>query len=186
MGKTEREGLSTDLFRLQLWWTHARTRLCSKKYGFSLWTPCNTCVLYPATAEYTTRSTATGTELIGLFITTSSLYAGTFSNNNCFRTLKKVYKATGTLFLRLVHPRAALYFVCSLCFLRQYRSVLNIFSQTEYVMNVHRPAATCVQELIFWEIQLNCASTWRFFETITLCHTNMINDDEQTNTCMST
>jgi hypothetical protein len=137
----EREGLSTDLFRLQLWWTHARTRLCSKKYGFSLWTLCNTCVLFPATAEYTTRSTATGRELIGLFITTNSLYAGTFSSSNCFRTLKKVYKATGSLFLRHVHARAA-YFVCSLCFVRPYRSVLNILSQTEYITNVHRSAAT--------------------------------------------
>jgi hypothetical protein len=91
----------------------------------------NTCVPFPATAEYTTRSTATGTEHICLFITTNSLYAGTFSRSNCFRILKKVYLATGTLFLRLVRPRADFYFVSSSCFVRPHLSVLNILSQTE-------------------------------------------------------
>ena len=76
---------------VHLWWTHARTRLCSKKYGFSLWT-LNTCVPFPATAEDTTRSTATGTEHIRLFIATDSHHAGTLTRTIASEHRKKCTK----------------------------------------------------------------------------------------------
>ena len=125
----------------------------------------NTCVPFPATAEYTTRSTPTGTEPSRLFITTDSHYAGTFSSSNCYRAPKKVYKATA-IFISVINQLDAQNFCftislfqASTCFehmfsarrkfeIKRMRTALFwVFTQRVVVIPKRRFGSTCMYRL---------------------------------------
>jgi len=149
----------------------------------------NTCVPFPATAEYTTKSIATRTEPIRLFITTDSHYAGTFSKCNCFRTLKKksvqsylysISKARSST--RCVPFRVQFVFRTPISFGVKYSFSNRINNGSPQTSSYTHPRNDLLRKVV----KLCKYMRVFFFQTITLCHTYMINGDEQTNAFMST
>jgi hypothetical protein len=120
MGK--RESQSTDLVRLQLRWTHARTRLWNKKYGFSLWTLKHLCFVSGYRPTHNQKYTGVRTECTALFTRSMQAHLATAIASEHW---KKLYNAP-TLFPGFVRPRTAVNLVHSLCFISSYPLVLNV------------------------------------------------------------